>query len=277
FFQISHFATCACLSDKTKYPSFLRTIPSDYYQSRALAQLVKHFGWTWVGAVRTNDDYGNNGMATFTEIAEQLGICLEYSVSFFRTDSTEKIRKVIETIQASTSKVIVAFVSHLDMDVLIHELSNYNLTGYQWVGSESWIFDSQIAAVDKNHILDGAIGVSIPNAYVSGLREFILDVRPLKSLNNDLYTEFWETLFSCKFKTGTSAENYRQCTGHEDLTGVENSFTDMSLMPIFNNVYKGVYAVAHALHNILGCDKSCNRNVQLDPFTVSMKTTLFIT
>uniref|UniRef100_A0A3B3Y4X8 G-protein coupled receptors family 3 profile domain-containing protein n=1 Tax=Poecilia mexicana TaxID=48701 RepID=A0A3B3Y4X8_9TELE len=267
---ISHFATCACLSDKTKYPSFLRTIPSDYYQSRALAQLVKHFGWTWVGAVRTNDDYGNNGMATFTETAEQLGVCLEYSVSFFRTDSTEKIHKVIETIQASTSKVIVAFVSHLDMDVLIHEMANYNLTGYQWVGSESWISDSQIAVVDKNHILDGAIGVSIPNTHVSGLREFILDVRPLRSLNNDLYKEFWETLFSCKFKHEKSDENYRECTGQEDLTGVENSFTDMSLMPIFNNVYKGVYAVAHALHEILGCGKICNNNVQLDPLTVSM-------
>uniref|UniRef100_A0A3Q2DUM1 Extracellular calcium-sensing receptor-like n=1 Tax=Cyprinodon variegatus TaxID=28743 RepID=A0A3Q2DUM1_CYPVA len=221
---ISHFATCACLSDKTKYPSFLRTIPSDYFQSRALAQIVKHFGWTWVGAVRTNDDYGNNGMAIFTEIAEQLGICLEYSVSFFRTDPTEKIQKVIKTIQTSTSKVIIAFVSHLDMDVLIHELSNYNLTGYQWVGSESWIFDSQIALVDKNHILDGAIGVSIPDTYV----------------------KFWETLFSCKFKQSKPAENDRECTGYENLTGVENSFTDMSLMPIFNNVYKGVYAVAHA-------------------------------
>uniref|UniRef100_A0A3B5Q707 Extracellular calcium-sensing receptor-like n=2 Tax=Xiphophorus maculatus TaxID=8083 RepID=A0A3B5Q707_XIPMA len=265
---ISHFATCACLSDKTKYPSFLRTVPSDYYQSRALAHLVKHFGWTWVGAVRSNDDYGNNGIATFTETAEQLGICLEYSVSFFRTDSTEKMQKVINTIKTSTSKVIIAFVAHLDMDVLIHELSNHNMTGYQWVGSEGWISDSQFAAVDKNRILDGAIGVSVPKAHVSGLKEFMFDVRPLRSLNNDLYKEFWETLFSCKFKQEKSDGNYRECTGREDLTGVENSFTDMSLMPIFNNVYKGVYAVAHALHDILGCDKTCNNNVQLDPFTI---------
>uniref|UniRef100_A0A8P4G8N7 G-protein coupled receptors family 3 profile domain-containing protein n=1 Tax=Dicentrarchus labrax TaxID=13489 RepID=A0A8P4G8N7_DICLA len=231
---ISHFATCACLSDKTKYPSFLRTIPSDYYQSRALAQLVKHFGWTWVGSIRTNDDYGNNGMATFTETAKQLGICQEYSVSFFRTDPPDKIQKIIDIIKASTSKVIVAFLNHMDMDVLIHELSKHNLTGYQWVGSEGWISDSQIAAMDRHHIMDGAIGLAIPKVHVSGMREFILDVKPLSS---------------------------SKCTGDEDLSEVQNSFTDMSLMPIFYNVYKGVYAVAHALHNILSCNKTCNNTI----------------
>ncbi|XP_069569060.1 extracellular calcium-sensing receptor-like [Brachyistius frenatus] len=266
---ISHFATCACLSDKTKYPSFLRTIPSDYYQSRALAQLVKHFGWTWVGAIRTNDDYGNNGMVTFTETAEQLGICLEYSVSFFRTDPSDKIKKIIDIIKASTSKVIVAFLSHMDMDVLIHEFSHHNLTGYQWVGSEGWIFDSQTAAMDRHHILDGAIGLSIPKAHVRGLRAFMINVKPLNSSNNEMFTEFWETLFNCKFKQSKSpADKQTDCTGHEDLTGVQNSFTDMSLMPIFNNVYKGVYAVAHALHSILSCNKTCNNRVQLDPFTI---------
>uniref|UniRef100_A0A668RGB2 G-protein coupled receptors family 3 profile domain-containing protein n=1 Tax=Oreochromis aureus TaxID=47969 RepID=A0A668RGB2_OREAU len=237
---ISYFATCACLSDKTKYPSFLRTIPSDYYQSRALAHLVKHFGWTWVGAIRSNDDYGNKGMATFTETAQQLGICLEYSVPFFRTDPSAKIQRIIDIIKASTSRVIVTFLARADFHVLIHEFSYHNLSGYQWVGSETWIFDSQTAEMDIHHILDGSIGLSIPKAHVTGLREFILNEKPLNSSNNELFIDF----------------------------------IDMSLMPLFNNVYKGVYAVAHALHNILRCNKTCNRNVQLDPFMVSFFTNL---
>ncbi|XP_029027479.2 extracellular calcium-sensing receptor-like [Betta splendens] len=267
--QISPFATCACLSDKSKYPSFLRTIPSDYYQSRALAQLVKHFGWTWVGAIRTNDDYGNNGMATFTETAQQVGICLEYSVAFFRTDPPNKIQKIIDIIKRSSSKVIVAFLSYLDMDVLINRLSHHNLSGYQWVGSEAWIFDSQTAEMDKHHVLDGAIGLFIPKAHVRGMREFILDLKPVNSLDTDILTEFWETLFSCKFKqSNLLAENQSKCTGHEDMIGLQHGFIDMTLMPIFNNIYKGVYAVAHALHSILGCNKTCNKTMQLDPFMI---------
>ncbi|XP_026230460.1 extracellular calcium-sensing receptor-like [Anabas testudineus] len=263
---ISPFATCACLSDKTKYPSFLRTIPSDYYQSRALAQLVKHFGWTWVGAIRSNDDYGNNGMTTFRETAQQLGICLEYSVAFFRTDPPNKIQKIIEIIKISTSKVIVTFLSSFDIDVLIYNLSKYNLTGYQWVGTEAWIFDSQTAEMDKNHILNGAIGLSIPKAHVSGVREFILDVKSLSLWGNAMFKEFWETLFNCKFKQPSSpTEDLKECTGHEDLSGLQQSFIDMSLMP---TVYKGVYAVAHALHIMLGCNETCNYKVQLDPFTI---------
>ncbi|XP_029028227.2 extracellular calcium-sensing receptor-like [Betta splendens] len=267
--QISPFATCACLSDKSKYPSFLRTIPSDYYQSRALAQLVKHFGWTWVGAIRSNNDYGNKGMATFTETAQQLGICLEYSVAFFRTDPPNKIQNVIDIIKISTSKVIVAFLSNVDMDVLIYKLSQNNLSGYQWVGTESWIVDSHNAENDHHHILDGAIGLSIPKAHVRGMKEFIINVKPLTLQSNKMIIEFWETLFNCKFnQSNSSPENLKQCTGQEDLAGEQHGFTDMSLMPIFNNVYKGVYAVAHALHKILDCNKTCNHKVQLDPFTI---------
>ncbi|KAI7790185.1 putative olfactory receptor C family [Triplophysa rosa] len=103
---ISHFATCACMSDRKRFPSFFRTIPSDYYQSKALAQLVKHFGWTWVGTVRSRNDYGNNGIAAFEKMAEQERICIEYSEAIFRTDSQEQLLKTLEVIKKATARVL---------------------------------------------------------------------------------------------------------------------------------------------------------------------------
>ena len=58
FHQISYLASCPCLSDRTKFPNFFRTIPSDIYQARAMARLAIRFNWTWMGAVIENSDYG---------------------------------------------------------------------------------------------------------------------------------------------------------------------------------------------------------------------------
>ncbi|CAM4578737.1 unnamed protein product [Leuciscus chuanchicus] len=266
--MISHYATCECLSDKTKYPSFLRTITSDYYQSRALAELVRHFGWTWVGAIRTDDDYGNNGMATFTKVAEQMGICLEYSLPFFRTYPEDKVMRIIEQIKSSTSRVIVGFLVHWDLEVLLQKFVEYNITGYQWVGTEGWISDSVIASLDKHHILQGAIGLAIPKTQVTGLKEFILDIKPLKSSGSAIFTELWEALFQCKYSTKNDSVSTTACTGKEEPSQMQNTFTDMSLMPIFSNVYKGVYAVAHTLHDLLGCKEKCASKKQIDHLKV---------
>uniref|UniRef100_A0A3B4CKS2 G-protein coupled receptors family 3 profile domain-containing protein n=1 Tax=Pygocentrus nattereri TaxID=42514 RepID=A0A3B4CKS2_PYGNA len=256
-FSIPLVSISACLSDKRKYPSFLRTVPSDYYQSRAMAEMVKQFGWTWVGALRRDDDYGNNGMAAFTEAAEQLGVCLEYSLPFFRTYSQEKVLRIIQQIKSSTSRVIVAFVTSWDFEILLHVFHEYNITGYQWVGTEGWITDSTVARLDKHKILQGAIGVALAQTKVTGLKDFILDIMPLQSAGSAIFTEFWEALFNCKYTVQNESEDATVCTGQEKLSERDNAFTDLSLMPIFCNVYKGVYAVAHTLHDLLGCTQTC--------------------
>ncbi|KAF5895980.1 extracellular calcium-sensing receptor-like, partial [Clarias magur] len=265
---ISHYATCECLSDKRKYPTFLRTIPSDSYQSRALAEMIKHFGWTWLGAIRRDDDYGNNGMTAFTKIAEQLGICLEYSLPYFKNYSTEKVQKIIDQIKVSTSQVILGFLDNADLESLLPVFFEHNITGYQWVGTEAWIFDPKLAISDKNNILQGAIGLAIPKAKVTGMQDFILDIKPLKSVGSAIFPEFWETMFGCKYTVQNDSEGVPVCTGEEKLSDVESVFTDMSMMPIFSNVYKGVYAIAHALNNLLHCNKSCPTKQQPDPLTI---------
>ena len=55
-------------------------------------------------------------------------------------------------------------------------------------------------------------------------------------------------------------ENYKGanekpvCTGSEDLRYSDSSYTDVSQVRISYNVYKAVYAIAHALHTLLNCD-----------------------
>ncbi|XP_028647786.2 extracellular calcium-sensing receptor-like [Erpetoichthys calabaricus] len=246
---ISHFATCACLSNRKEFPTFFRTIPSDYYQSRALAQLVKHFGWTWVGTIRSDNDYGNSGMATFIKTAEEEGICIEYSEVIYRTNPREKFIKTVDIIKKASSKIIVAFASFIDLEFLIKELLLQNVTGLQWVGSESWVSAKNVATKENYRIFKGAIGFSIANAAIPGLKEFLLSVRPSSTPGNTGLIKLWEDMFDCSI----NASNSKTCTGLENLQVVNNLYTDVSELRITYNVHKAVYAVAHALHDLLAC------------------------
>ncbi|MBN3324638.1 CASR protein, partial [Atractosteus spatula] len=271
---ISHFATCACLSNRRRYPTFFRTIPSDYYQSRALAQLVKHFGWTWVGTIRSDNDYGHNGMATFVEAAEKEGICIEYSEVVHQSHSRQKILKNIEVIKKSTSKVIVAFLEEGDINALIKELSFQNVTGLQWVGSEGWITASDVATAEGYKVLSGSIGFTVVKSEIDGLREFLMSVHPPQTPGSSLLNEFWETSFNCSFSNRDKEK--KACTGLEDLQELKNGYADESELRISNNVYKAVYAVAHAVHNLLQCKKdqgpsanyTCKKTSNAEPWQV---------
>ncbi|XP_061073566.1 extracellular calcium-sensing receptor-like [Conger conger] len=266
---ISHFSTCACLSNREEFPSFFRTIPSDYYQSRALAQLVKHFGWTWIGAVRNDDDYGNNGMATFIETAQQEGICLEYSEKFHITEQ-EKLLKVVDVIKRGTAKVIVAFLGQVEMIKLLEQLTFQNITGLQMVGSEGWITTSTFLTSTSFRILGGSLGFAVTKGKINGFKEFILKLHPSQYPNNTVVTDFWEAAFQCYLRNRDNKPHTAPCTGSENLSEQENQYTDVSELRISSNVYKAVYAVAHSLHDLLACTPhdGCTNSVKPQPWQV---------
>ncbi|XP_035984795.1 extracellular calcium-sensing receptor-like [Fundulus heteroclitus] len=262
---VSHFATCACLSDKYEYPTFFRTIPSDYYQAAALAKLVKHFGWTWIGAIHSDSDYGNYGMATFLETAHREGICVEYIESFDWTHPQSKIQRVADVIRRSTATVVVAFAAPGDMKILLKELALQPGPSRQWIGSEAWITDPSLMSFT---FCTGAIGVAIQKSVIPGLRDFLLDLSPSKVASSSVLTEFWEDAFNCTL-TKTSNPNKRVCDGTEDIKTLKSPYTETSQLRVSNMVYKAVYAIAHAIHNVM-CHKKnatvyCNKYIRMEP------------
>uniref|UniRef100_A0A3Q3B461 Extracellular calcium-sensing receptor-like n=1 Tax=Kryptolebias marmoratus TaxID=37003 RepID=A0A3Q3B461_KRYMA len=244
--QVSHSATCACLSDKQQYPTFFRTTPSDQFQADALAKLVKNFGWTWIGAVRSDSDYGNYGMASFLDAAQREGICVEYTEAFYRTDSPNKIRRVADVIRRSTAMVVVAFTATGDIRVLLEELARELPPPRQWIGSEDWITDPHLISFS---FCAGAIGVAIQQSVIPGLREYLFDLSP-----------FWEDAFNCSL-TENADRDKNVCDGTENMKMLKNPYTETSQLRVTNMVYKAVYAIAHAIHNAV-CWET-NHTIQL--------------
>ncbi|XP_058607488.1 extracellular calcium-sensing receptor-like [Onychostoma macrolepis] len=250
---ISQSATCECLSNRKDYPSFFRTIASDYHQSRALAYIVKYFGWSWVGAVNTDNDYGNYGMNIFLNTAQEEGICVEYSVKFYRTE-IEKLKRVVDIIKQGTAKVIVAFLTSFEMNNLLEQLSIQNITGLQMIGVEAWITAKSLITPNSFRFLGGSLGFAVRKINVEGFSDYVIK-------------EFWDTAFPCSQAERNSSQYALNCSGYQDLLPLKNYNEDVPEQRYASNVYKAVYAVAHSVHSLIKCRKQerCEKGVAIQP------------
>ncbi|XP_030258050.1 extracellular calcium-sensing receptor-like [Sparus aurata] len=220
---VSYFATCTCLTDKHMYPSFLRTVPSDLFQVRGLVQMVTFLGWLWVGTLGTTDDYSHYGIQAFSNQFRQQGGCLAFHLTIPKSPRATEIQEMADRLQNSTAKVVVVFAT------------------------EGQLLDL---------LLEGTLGFSFPGVRIPGLKEFLLNVRPSPKPGMEFVNMFWEELFGCELEFKGGANKKPVCTGSEDLRYTDSSYTDVSQVRISYNVYKAVYAIAHALHTLLNCDSA---------------------
>uniref|UniRef100_A0A3Q3BDE1 Vomeronasal 2, receptor 1 n=1 Tax=Kryptolebias marmoratus TaxID=37003 RepID=A0A3Q3BDE1_KRYMA len=229
FPQVSYFSTCSALNNKFQFPTFLRTIPNDVHQSTAMAQLVLHFGWTWVGTIAADDDYGKYGIKDFKEQVEEAGVCISFSETLPKVNSPEAIKSIVKTVAESTAKIIVVFSSDVDLSPLITELLHQNVTNRTWIASEAWVTSALI----------NQPGVSTLSADCNDVGDlhFVLMARQVNGTLSRAARGIPDGL----------------CTGTESVAQLNNTYSDISQLRITYSVYKAVYAVAHALHNLEHC------------------------
>ncbi|XP_071779927.2 extracellular calcium-sensing receptor-like [Centroberyx gerrardi] len=259
--MVSYFATCSCLSNRQRFPSFFRTIPSDAFQVRAMLQILKWFGWTWAGLLVSDDDYGLHAARSFqSDLAQSGGGCLAYSeVLPWGNDPTE-FRRIVDVMRKSTARVVIVFAHESNMIDLMEEVVKQNVTGLQWMASEAWSAGTVLQTLRFMPYLGGTLGIAIRRGEIPGLRDFLLRIRPdndpNNSYGNSMVRQFWEYTFQCRFAPPPVEwvdAGGALCTGQEDLGNVEISISDVSDLRPEYNVYKAVYALAYALDDMLQC------------------------
>ncbi|XP_051725942.1 extracellular calcium-sensing receptor-like [Ctenopharyngodon idella] len=255
---ISYYATCSCLSDRKKYPSFFRTIPSDAFQVRAMVQILRHFEWTWVGLLYSDNDYGIYAAQSFHQEMQRFGHCVAFSEILPHDNNPRDIQRVTGVIHASTARVVVVFSASSLLIPLMDEAMLQNMTGRQWFASEAWATSPVFRTPRFLPFLGGTLGIAIRRGEIEGLHDFLLHLRPNNDQRNNIVRIFWENMFGCSFETGdkeTEGEQVKKvCTGQEDLSTTNSPYTDVSGLRASYNVYKAVYALAHALHDLMQCE-----------------------
>nr|XP_046244982.1 extracellular calcium-sensing receptor-like [Scatophagus argus] len=256
---VSYFSTCPCLSDRQRFPSFFRTIPSDSFQVRAMIQILKHFGWTWVGLLVSDDDYGLHVARSFqSDLAQSGGGCLAYVEVLPWDSDPAELRRIVHLMKTSTARVVMVFAHEFHMFHLMEEVVRQNVIGRQWITGESLTGAAVLHKPFFMPYLNGTLGIAIRRGELTGLREFLLQIRPDQNDNsnyrNSMVRQFWEYTFQCKFDPADLVEaGGALCTGQEDINNVETEFLDFSTLRPEYNIYKAVYAQAYALDKMLHC------------------------
>ncbi|XP_075061873.1 extracellular calcium-sensing receptor-like [Mixophyes fleayi] len=258
FPQISHFSTSSLLSNRIQFRSFFRTVPSDAFQSQGLAQLVLHFGWTWIGLVALDNDYGQQGIQVIKRDILKAGACVAFTENIIISRQDRNAPHIVRVIKESSATAVVIFSTDIDLVLVLDEMLRQNVTGKLWIASEAWA-TSPFLSVDKySRLLLGTIGFALHSESMPGFGDFLNRIHPSMSVGGEWIKIFWEEVFSCKFQekknlTASVQPLIQECTGAESLEGLQNSYNDISGLRVTYNIYTAVRVVAKALQDLRNC------------------------
>ncbi|XP_075061861.1 extracellular calcium-sensing receptor-like [Mixophyes fleayi] len=256
--KISPISSVSLLSNKKMFPSFFRTVPSDTFQSMGLAQLVLSFGWTWIGLLATDNDYGILGIQPIKQEIIKAGACVAFTEYIRLGQPNRNAPHIVKVIKESTVKVIIVFSVDADFVPIVQEMLKQSIIGRIFIGNSGWSRSNLLSARNYFQILSGTLGLASKDYVVPGLSQFLSKIHPSESMGENWLNLYWEKVFNCKFLygknlTGSLETPVKECTGEQSLDDVRNSSTYISSLRYCYYTYLSVNVLAKALEDLKSC------------------------
>lgn len=262
--QISYSSTTILLSDKEIYPSFFRTIPSDTYQAKAIADVLLAFNWSYVSIVASDNAYGRAGMDALRYELKEHSICTAIEAIFHPKLEKNELHSIINSLKSKPrSKVIVLWCQRPNAVGFLEEATKLGLIGRTWLGTETWGDAYQLKNLSEK-VVGGMMGIVPRLERHPGFEEHLRHLRPNNSKHNPWMWEFWQEEYGCTTKQFTrnkeTAKHFVYKAKGENVTivcpsAIGKGVPSANSLPRnkYTNVMDAVYAVAYAIENILHC------------------------
>ncbi|XP_070782144.1 olfactory receptor CB1 [Enoplosus armatus] len=278
---LSSTASSPELSDKLRYPVFTRTIPSDKHQTKAVAKLMRHYGWNWVGVVYGDDDYGRAAFQSFFSSAEANSVCLAYQEMLphylDHSDSMQRIKQVAQQVRSSNAQVILLILKAELVEVLFKEMMRTN-TSRTWIASDAWSRSWSLAQMDGINKVGDILGFTFVAGKSESFDNYLKNLTATPGGYNHFIEHYKNLRFNCtpecfsnkpppycptktKMKSDTAC-NFKDPQEQNDdylVRALDTSEAFLSKV--------AVWAVANALKKLLNCNSSaCLGEINFPPW-----------
>ncbi|XP_029441453.1 extracellular calcium-sensing receptor-like [Rhinatrema bivittatum] len=254
--QISFAAQHPMLSEKHQFPSFLRTIPADTLQPQAIAKLLLHFNWTWVGILSSNSDSRMLGSQKIWQEVVENGGCVAFMEKIDDRYPSERQAKVAEVIRQSSVSVIVCNCYGNHLKPILELLSLRKVINMTWVFSSGMNMNPNLFTMESWRLLNGSMVFISSTSNIANFTNFLYHMGP-SAYPWDIFTKlFWEKAFGCKWEGQNVTYMLAKaddipCLGKEDLKTLDPTVFQLNDLSITYHAYLAIYAYAYALHNMM--------------------------
>ncbi|XP_060710811.1 G-protein coupled receptor family C group 6 member A-like [Hemiscyllium ocellatum] len=262
--QISYGSSAETLSDKTKFASFLRTVPNDNHQTNGIAQLMEHLNWKRVAAIASDDAYGRAGLKSFTSHAARLNICVDFHelIPIFKDEyQNAKINVTAEMIVKSNAQVIIAFVRSSEIIKLFTTLIHRNISKI-WIASDTWSNSAQVASIKDIDKIGTILGFTFKGGTIPNFKDYFKKFQFHPSDTNKIIKEYISFINRRDVKPSCKNSN-SQGNKYPTYSQIVEMFNE----PTIYDVYLAIKAIAYALQKMFNCTQgNCNQNFNFPPW-----------
>ena len=196
---ISYGATDPDLSDRNKYSTFYRTVPSDNAAALAIMKLFVRFNWTSCIIIYQNDAFGTGGSKILNEIFIRNGLTVREMILFDIV--TRHIRGNLKnTLYSSATRIVVVWIeTDYIYDILDDGLQS-DVVGPQF----TWILSSTVSLDRFNKIYhEKLIGILTIEPVIGS----IVDAPTNITLLNEAY-QIWKDYEAETFPNSSQVNSY---------------------------------------------------------------------
>ncbi|XP_013384018.1 uncharacterized protein LOC106154266 [Lingula anatina] len=219
---VSYSASSTLLDDRKRFPYFLRTLPSDSKQAKAIVDIIKHLKSNYVHLVHVDNDYGRTGASAFKDLAQENGICITQSTpKILDLDGGNAIGIAGQLLDSNDANIVVFFGED---DHAINFLSGLKQVTRDIMRQFVFIFSEAIADGEAEirrqfpDLVLGSISLNVDNQHRwhTSFYNYLSKKTPDFSANPIWFNEFWEHNFQCSLKNSFSKDR-SLCTGNERI------------------------------------------------------------